>query len=129
MRNEELLRLLRNPSLFRQAIEALPPSPNSWIVVDEVQKLPSLLDEVHGLIAEHGNRYRFALSGSSARKLRRMDVNLLAGRVINRTFFPLTGAELKYHFDIDELLAFGTLPKVRSEPPHAIDILEAYVAN
>jgi predicted AAA+ superfamily ATPase len=61
-----------------------------WVVVDEVQKLPRLLDEVHGLIAEHGERYRFALSGSSARKLRRMEVNLLAGRAINRTFFPLT---------------------------------------
>lgn len=126
VRNEEFLRLLRNPSLFRQAVEALP---GGWVVVDEVQKLPRLLDEVHGLIAEHGSRYRFALSGSSARKLRRMEVNLLAGRVINRTFFPLTGAELEYRFDIDELLALGALPKVRSEPRHAIDVLEAYVAN
>ncbi len=126
LRNEELLRLLRNPSLFRQAVEA---SPGGWVVVDEVQKLPRLLDEVHGLIAEHGNRYRFALSGSSARKLRRMEVNLLAGRVINRTFFPLTGAELEYRFDVDDALAFGMLPKVRSEPAHAVDILEAYVAN
>jgi predicted AAA+ superfamily ATPase len=126
VRNEEYLRLLRNPAVFREAVEALP---GGWVVVDEVQKLPRLLDEVHGLIAEHGNRYRFALSGSSARKLRRMDVNLLAGRVINRTFFPLTGAELGYRFAPDALLAFGTLPKVRSEPAHAIDILEAYAAN
>jgi predicted AAA+ superfamily ATPase len=126
VRNEEYLRLLRAPSLFRQSVEA---QPGGWIVVDEVQKLPRLLDEVHGLIAEHGNRYRFALSGSSARKLRRMEVNLLAGRVINRTFFPLTGAELEYRFAIDDLLAFGTLPEVRSEPAHAIDVLEAYVAN
>jgi predicted AAA+ superfamily ATPase len=126
VRTEEFLRLLRNPSLFRQAVEALP---GSWVVVDEVQKLPALLDEVHALIAEHGNRYRFALSGSSARKLRRMEANLLAGRVINRTFFPLTGAELDYRFDVDDLLAFGTLPKVRAEPVHAVDILEAYVTN
>ena len=54
------------------------------MVVDEVQKVPALLDEVHALIAAHGRRYRFALSGSSARKLRRLDANMLAGRVINR---------------------------------------------
>ncbi len=126
VRTEETLRLMRSPGLFRQSVEALPPG---WVVVDEVQKLPELLDEVHGLISEYGNRYRFALSGSSARKLRRLDVNLLAGRAINRTFFPLTGTELQYEFESDDLLGFGTLPKVRSEPVHAVDILEAYVAN
>src|SRR5262245_36733991 len=91
LRNDVYLRLLRDPSLFRRQVEALP---SGWVVVDEVQKLPRLLDEVHGLIADHGSRFRFALSGSSARKLRRMEVNLLAGRVINRSFFPLTLAEL-----------------------------------
>jgi predicted AAA+ superfamily ATPase len=126
VRNDEYLRLLRSPALFRQSVEAFS---GGWVVVDEVQKLPRLLDEVHGLIAEHGERYRFALSGSSARKLRRMEVNLLAGRAINRTFFPLTGTELEYHFAVDDLLAHGTLPKVRSDPAHAVDILEAYVAN
>ena len=84
---------------------------------------------MHGLIADHGARYRFALSGSSARKLRRLDVNLLAGRAINRTFFPLTSAELDFRFDVDDVLQFGMLPSVRSEPRHAIDILEAYSAN
>ena len=102
LRNDVLLRLLRDPSLFRREIEALPAS---WIVIDEVQRLPALLDEVHGLIADHGSRYRFAISGSSARKLRRLDVNLLAGRVINRMFFPLTAAELDFRFQIDDLLA------------------------
>jgi predicted AAA+ superfamily ATPase len=127
VRTNELMRLMRDPSLLRQEVEALPK--HSWIVIDEVQKLPSLLDEVHGLIADHGARYRFALSGSSARKLRRMDVNLLAGRAINRTFFPLTCAELGGEFEIDDLLRFGMLPSVRSEPEHAVDILDAYAAN
>jgi predicted AAA+ superfamily ATPase len=127
VRTQELLRLMRNPDLLRQAVEALPKG--SWVVIDEVQKLPALLDEVHGLIADHGARYRFALSGSSARKLRRLDVNLLAGRAINRAFFPLTAAELGYRFDVEDLLAFGMLPSVRSEPDQAVDILEAYVAN
>lgn len=127
VRTQELLRLMRDPDLLRQAVEALPKG--SWVVIDEVQKLPALLDEVHGLIADHGARYRFALSGSSARNLRRLDVNLLAGRAINRTFFPLTAAELDFSFDLDELLAFGLLPSVRSDPDHSVDILEAYVAN
>ena len=127
VRTQELLRLMRDPGLLRQAVEALPKG--SWVVVDEVQKLPALLDEVHGLIADHGARYRFALSGSSARKLRRLDVNLLAGRAINRTFFPLTAAELDFEFDVDDALRFGMLPSVRSEPAHAIDILDAYAAN
>lgn len=127
VRNAELLSLMRNPERFRQAVEALPRG--SWVVVDEVQRLPSLLNEVHALIAERGNRYRFALSGSSARKLKRLDANLLAGRAINRSFFPLTWAEIGGGATIDELLAQGCLPKVRAEPEHAIDVLEAYVAN
>lgn len=127
LRNDLHLRLLKDPSLFRREVEA---TAGGWIVIDEVQKLPRLLDEVHGLIAEHGSRYRFALSGSSARKLRRMDVNLLAGRVINRTFFPLTLAELGAGpFRLDEMLATGLLPGLRSHPEYAIDVLEAYVAN
>lgn len=127
VRNAEVFALMRDPNLFRNIVEALPTG--SWVVVDEVQKLPSLLNEVHALIADHGNRYRFALSGSSARKLKRLDANLLAGRVINRMFFPLTSAEIGGEIDVEELLSHGCLPKVRSEPEHAIDVLEAYVAN
>lgn len=127
VRNAEVFALMRDPNLFRNIVEALPTG--SWVVVDEVQKLPSLLNEVHALIADHGNRYRFALSGSSARKLKRLDANLLAGRVINRTFFPLTTAEIGGNIDVEDLLSHGCLPKVRSEPEHAIDVLEAYVAN
>lgn len=127
LRSSELLKLMRNPDQFRFEVEEL--GKGSWVVVDEVQKYPSLLNEIHSLIADYGNKYRFALSGSSARKLKRLDTNLLAGRVINRKFFPLTGAELGYNFDSDHLLKYGTLPKVCSEPNSKIDILEAYVAN
>lgn len=98
-------------------------------MVDEVQRLPSLLNEVHALIAERGRVYRFALSGSSARKLKRMDANLLAGRAINRQFFPLTATELNYDFDPDRVLRFGLLPQVHAEPDFALDTLDAYVAN
>jgi len=98
-------------------------------VVDEVQRLPSLLNEVQALITEHGHSYRFALSGSSARKLKRMDANLLAGRAMNRLFFPLTAAEMNYDFDLDRVLRFGLLPQIQAEPDLAIDALEAYTSN
>ena len=101
----------------------------SWIVVDEVQRAPALLHEVHALISEHGRDYRFALSGSSARKLKRLDVNLLAGRVINRQFFPLTAAELRYDVDPGAVLRLGLLPQVRTDPKYAVDTLDAYVSN
>ena len=99
------------------------------MVVDEVQRLPSLLNEVQALIAEQGRAYLFALSGSSARKLKRMDANLLAGRVFNRQFFPLTAAELNYDFDPDRILRFGLLPQIQAEPDFALDALDAYVTN
>jgi predicted AAA+ superfamily ATPase len=127
LRTQTFLALTRQPESFRQQIEARPKG--NWVVVDEIQRLPSLLNEVHALIAECGHAYRFALSGSSARKLKRMDVNLLAGRVINRQFFPLTAAELNYEFDLDRILRFGLLPQIHAEPGFALDVLEAYVAN
>lgn len=125
--SESFLRYLHEPARFRREVEALPG--DSWVVVDEVQKVPALLDEVHALISKHGKRYRFALSGSSARKLKRLDANLLAGRVINRSFFPLTLAESGTDTSIDDLLHTGLLPGVRAEPEIALDTLEAYAAN
>jgi predicted AAA+ superfamily ATPase len=97
--------------------------------VDEVQRVPALLHEVHALISEHGRRYRFAMSGSSARKLRRLDVDLLAGRALNRQFFPLAASELDFDVDIDDVLRFGLLPQIRADRRHAVDTMEAYVSN
>jgi predicted AAA+ superfamily ATPase len=77
---------MRRPEEFRAEVEALPGP--QWVVIDEIQKYPVLLNDVQGLIADHGNRFRFALTGSSARKLRRLDVNLLAGRALARLFSP-----------------------------------------
>jgi predicted AAA+ superfamily ATPase len=129
--DRELLRLTRDPDRFTQEIEALPAG--SWVVVDEVQKLPSLLNRVQDLISRHGaRRYLFALTGSSARKLKRGGVNLLPGRVVNRAFFPLTAAELGGDFDLEDVLRFGSLPAVWGEGGGAaerIDLLEAYVQN
>ena len=127
LRTQVVLALGRQPESFRQQVEALPRG--RWVVVDEVQRMPTLLNEVQALMTEHGRRYRFALSGSSARKLKRMDVNLLAGRAINRQFFPLTAAELDYDLAVDRVLRLGLLPQVHTEAAHATDVLDAYVAN
>lgn len=122
-----VLELHRRPESFRAQVEAQPKG--TWVVVDEVQRMPALLDEVHAIMAELHARHRFALSGSSARKLRRLDVNLLAGRAITRQFFPLTAGELGFATSLDDLLATGCLPKVRSEPEDAVEILEAYAGT
>jgi len=127
LRTQVVLGLSRQPASFGQQVEALPRG--RWVVIDEVQRMPTLLNEVQALIGDHGSAYRFALSGSSARKLKRLDVNLLAGRAINRQFFPLTASELGYDLDLDRVLRFGLLPQVHAEREHTIDILDAYVAN
>jgi len=127
--DRELLRLMRDPGRFTQEVEAL--AARSWVVVDEVQRLPPLLNEVQDILVRHPARFRFALTGSSARKLRRGDANLLAGRVINRRFFPLTASELGEAFDVERLLRFGSLPAVQAESRDGarVDILEAYAEN
>ena len=79
-----------------------------WVVIDEIQKAPRLLDVVHSTIETHGTR--FALTGSSARKLKRDSVNLLAGRAFVYHLFPLTSRELGDAFDLTRALHHGTLP-------------------
>lgn len=90
--------------------ESIPKGFRDWIVIDEIQKIPQLLDEVHRLI--ENNHYKFILTGSSARKLRRGGVNLLAGRALVRSMHPLTTAELGHDFNLKEYLEFGGLPAV-----------------
>ena len=129
VRDAELLRLVRDPDAFRQGVEAAPPG--AWVVVDEVQRHPALLNDVQDLISRHGRRHRYALTGSSARRLRREHANMLAGRVVNRRFFPLTAAELGADFRLDHALRWGTLPAVASEGDlrARVELLEAYVEN
>ncbi len=126
LHSEVYFRLLAEPAQFRREVEAIG---SGWVVVDEVQRIPALLNEVQSLIARHGKRWSFALCGSSARKLKRLDANLLAGRVINRSFLPLVHSELRQGISSSEVMRFGLLPDVRNEPRAAVDILEAYAAN
>lgn len=81
-----------------------------WVVIDEVQKAPKLLDIVHWLIEEKGTK--FALTGSSARKLKKGAANLLAGRAFVYHLFPLTHREMKDRFHLDDSLRWGTLPRI-----------------
>lgn len=104
--NANLFRSLsRNPSLMREQLMLLPEG--SLVIIDEVQKVPDLLDEVHWLIQNQG--LHFILCGSSARKLRRSGANLLGGRALSNTLFPLVSAEID-DFDIERALNYGTIP-------------------
>ncbi len=114
-------RLLAQPGLFADELRALPSGQK--VIVDEVQRLPNLLNEVHRLIEE--KRLRFILCGSSARKLKRTGVNLLAGRVLMRYMHPFTPAELGNRFDLEQALQFGLLPIVWDSPQKA-ETLAAY---
>ena len=102
----ELIRLSRDPSLLYQETAHLPSG--SWVIVDEIQKVPALLNEVHRIIEE--KKIRFILSGSSARKLRESGVNLLAGRALTYNLFPLVTKEVGFELDLDKQIAFGMLP-------------------
>lgn len=113
--------LLANP----QRIENLIPKKFSgWVVIDEVQRIPELLNEVHRLIEKY--KYKFVLTGSSARKLRRAGVNLLAGRALTYSMHQLSAVELGGDFKLDRSLQYGQLPEAYTEAdPKAY--LESYV--
>ncbi|MBI3201080.1 MAG: ATP-binding protein [Myxococcales bacterium] len=117
------LRLLANPHELAEL--AAPLKPKSWVVIDEVQRVPALLSEVHALYEDRG--LQFALSGSSARKLRRGGADMLAGRAIQRFLHPLTSSERPETWSIKACLEWGCLPGVVAEPAHAADTLNAYV--
>ena len=114
-------RLSAEPGLIRAALQ---PS-DSLIIIDEIQKLPVLLDEVHAMIEEHG--VKFLLTGSSARKLRRSHTSLMAGRAKVMRLFPFVSYELG-DFDLERVLLYGTVPGIYdAEDPH--DELKSYVGD
>ncbi len=113
--------LSANPGRLENLI---PKGYDKLIVLDEVQRVPELLNEVHRLIEAKKNR--FLLTGSSARSLRRKGVNLLAGRALTYHMHPLIIQELKNDFDLNKILEFGLLPAVFSHPDPK-KYLESYV--
>lgn len=118
-----LLEFTRDPGNLEARIGGL--ARGEWVWLDEVQKVPALLDEVHRLMETRG--WRFALSGSSARKLRRQGANLLAGRASTRHMEAPAWPELGALGSLERALRWGTLPQVILEPHAARDILSAYV--
>jgi predicted AAA+ superfamily ATPase len=112
---------LRDPRLFGRELLRVPEG--RWVVVDEIQRLPSLLNEVHRFI-EKG--LYFVLLGSSARKLKQAGTNLLAGRALKRVMLPLLPQELGSDFDLTEVLRFGSLPIIWQSTAKQ-ESLEAYV--
>ena len=102
---------LQDISLFYNSLRLL--KPHTWVVVDEIQRMPNLLNEVHRLMEE--KQLKFALTGSSARKLKSAGVNLLAGRADRYFMYPFTAKELGLDFDLQETLRFGTMPLIQSQ--------------
>ncbi len=128
LKSGEYLRYKRDPSLLAQEAAALK-NRKPWIIIDEVQKLPELLDEVHALLFESRHDYRFALSGSSARKLKRSHANMLAGRVSPKKMFPLSALEVGEDFTLSDALCYGQLPLsvTAASRMERIEFLDAYV--
>ena len=126
LKADEFRRYVAGPELLREELEAEPPGRKSQIVIDEIQKVPALLDEVHWLIENRG--LHFALCGSSARKVKRGAANLLGGRAIRYELHGLSAWELGSDFDLDRMLNHGYLPRIYQASRHA-RMLDAYVAD
>jgi uncharacterized protein len=114
--------LSQNPGRIAEEVS----SSDSIVVIDEIQRIPGLLNEVHRLIEERG--IRFLLTGSSARKLRRGGVNLLGGRARTRHLHPLTYRELKGDFDLNRAMGSGLLPSIYFSDHPGAD-LKAYAGT
>jgi predicted AAA+ superfamily ATPase len=123
LKAEEYRRYLQNPERLRQELGE---RPVRQVVIDEVQKVPQILDEVHWLLENRD--IHFALCGSSARKVKRGAANLLGGRAVRQELHGLTAGELGSAFDLDRLLNHGFLPRIYlSDRP--LRLLNAYVAD
>ncbi len=123
-----LFDFLRDPGKFRAEVLAHRAAhPETLCVVDEIQRLPGLLNEVHDLIESEG--LRFVLTGSSARKLKRGAANLLAGRARTHQLFPLLASEVGGAFELERALRIGMLPWLwaqAAEPTEEREFLSSY---
>ncbi len=106
LKANEFERFLRKPSLLSEEVESM--EEGDLVIIDEIQKVPQLLDEIHALI--HKRKIRFILSGSSPRKLIRSGANLLGGRVLKKILFPLVSSEIP-DFDLKKAVNNGMIPR------------------
>ena len=125
LNSEVFARYSSAPELLRQELRARNEK-RELIIIDEIQKVPALLDEVHTLIEE--DKIVFALCGSSARKLRRGHANLLGGRALRYMLFGLTSSELGDSFDLLRAMNYGTLPPHYLEE-NPIPLLRSYISD
>lgn len=127
LKTDVLLRYTKQPSLLREEILALPDNKLTLpIIIDEVQKVPALLDEIHWLI--ENTQATFILCGSSARKLKQQGTNLLGGRAIKYNFYPLIYPEYKDDFDLLRIFSHGLIPShfISNNPRK---LLQAYIED
>ncbi len=129
LKNDVLLKYKANPELLRSEIEFLARKTDRvYVFIDEVQKCPEILDEVHWLIERFGKQLFFILTGSSARKLKKSSVNMLAGRAWQFFLFPFTHLELGDRFNLRNVLLKGSLPPVIDDQTEdAFRTLNSYV--
>ncbi|NGX61455.1 MAG: hypothetical protein K940chlam9_00941 [Chlamydiae bacterium] len=120
---EERRRFISYPEELMKMVATL--GEGSQVVIDEIQKVPELLSIVHALIEEKRS-IQFVLTGSSARKLRREGVDLLAGRAVRKEMHPFLASEIGENFDLARALKFGMLPLIWGEEDQA-KVLESYV--
>jgi predicted AAA+ superfamily ATPase len=123
LESELFQELLAHPQRLSQFFGG---SKSKTIVIDEVQKIPELLNEVHRLIEK--DKLQFILTGSSARKLKKSTTNMLAGRALEYRFFPLTAEELGADFNLKNSLQFGHLPSIFSEE-NPKKYLKSYISS
>ncbi len=119
---EDYKKLSFDPSLIRKELKPQ----DKLIIIDEFQKIPELLDEVHYLIEEFG--IKFLLTGSSARKLKKQSLNLLGGRALFARLHPFTFSELKQHFSLEKALNHGLIPGIYFSDQPELD-LDGYIST
>lgn len=118
------LEFAKDPGRLKRELNVL--SKETLILVDEIQRLPSLMNTVQMIIDQSEGKFRFLLTASSARKLKRGEANLLPGRVILEHLDPFSYFEVKDHFDLDRALQVGMLPEVYLNREEGIEILSSY---
>lgn len=124
LKSDLFIQYQSRPHLLREELRAH--SSGQWVIIDEIQKVPLLLDEVHWLIENQG--LKFGLCGSSARKVKRGHANLLGGRALRRELTGLTAKELGKDFDLIQILNKGYLPSVYTSS-HSRDKLRSYCTD
>lgn len=127
LKNDEYIKYSSDTTLFRKEVINRDRS-KKYIILDEVQRIPEILNEVHYLLENTTNTPVFCLSGSSARKLKRHDSNMLGGRAVTQYMYPLSHREIGDNFNLDKALSLGTLPRIYSEENLDLckDLLRSY---